>query len=116
MRLSCRKKNTHSSHRLALLAIDNAVELMTKAYLGLPKRVTGITLSKRDYDEICESFPRLIETLERVSGNKSEGIDLGAIEWFHRLRNELYHNGNGLTVPQEKVIAYFELAMTCPPF
>ena len=99
-----------------MLAIDNAVELMTKAYLGLPKRVTGITLSKRDYDEICESFPRLIETLERVSGNKSEGIDLGAIEWFHRLRNELYHNGNGLTVPQEKVIAYFELAMTCPPF
>jgi hypothetical protein len=104
------QRNSDSSLRLALLTTDNALELMTKAYLGLPKRVNGITLPKKEYDEISDSFPRLIETLERVSGSKIEGIDLGAIEWFHRLRNELYHNGNGLTVPLSKVTAYFELA------
>jgi hypothetical protein len=103
------QRKTDSSLRLALLTTDNALELMTKAYLGLPKRVSGIALPKKEYDEVCESFPRLIEALERVAGSKIEGIDLGAIEWFHRLRNELYHNGNGLTVPRSKVTAYFEL-------
>jgi len=107
LELSLRK--TDSSLRLALLTIDNALELMIKAYLGLPKRVNGINLSKKEYEEICDSFPRLVETLEKLASSKIEGIDLGAIEWFHRLRNTLYHNGNGLTVPQSTVTAYFEL-------
>ncbi len=104
------RRNTDASRRLALLTTDNAVELMIKAYLGLPKRVTGINLPKKEYDDISESFPRLIEALERVAHDKTDGFDLGAVEWFHRLRNELYHNGNGLTVPSDKVTAYFELA------
>src|SRR6476646_82103 len=93
------RRNTDASRRLALLTTDNAVELMIKAYLGLPKRVTGINLPKKEYDEISDSFPRLLEALERVAHAKTDAFDLGAVEWFHRLRNELYHNGNGLTVP-----------------
>src|SRR5580658_2959174 len=104
------QRNNDGSRRLALLATDNAVELMTKAYLALPQRVTRIALPKKEYDEISDNFSRLIETLERKSPNKTEGIDLGAIEWFHRLRNELYHKGNGLTVSKDTVTAYFELA------
>ena len=32
------------------------------------------------------------------------------MEWYHRLRNELYHQGNGLTVERRKVEVYAELA------
>jgi hypothetical protein len=35
---------------------------------------------------------------------------LGTIEWYHRLRNQLYHQGNGLTVERDKVEAYAVLA------
>jgi len=35
---------------------------------------------------------------------------LAVIDWYHRLRNQPYHEGNGLTVEKDKVIVYAELA------
>ncbi len=35
---------------------------------------------------------------------------MGEIEWYHRLRNQLYHQGNGLTVERDKIEVYSELA------
>jgi hypothetical protein len=32
------RKDSDTNRRLAMIAIDNAVELMIKTYLGLPKR------------------------------------------------------------------------------
>ena len=37
-------------------------------------------------------------------------MDLAAIEWYHRLRNQLYHQGYGLTVDRRKVEIYAEVA------
>jgi hypothetical protein len=90
------KTDTDANRRLAMLSIDNAVELMVKTYLGLPKRVTGLRISRADLAEINESFPRLLDALEQHASDKLDGIDLGEIDWYHRLRNELYHQGNGL--------------------
>ena len=108
--LSLLRKDSDVNRRLAMISIDNAVELMIKTYLGLPKRVTRINLSRKEYLEICESFPQLLDTLEQHAANKLNGIDLGEIEWYHRVRNELYHQGNGLTVERDKVKVYAELA------
>jgi hypothetical protein len=93
-----------------MLSIDNAVELMIKTYLGLPQRVNGLALSRREYDEISESFPRLLDALHKYARDRLEGIDLGQLEWYHRLRNQLYHEGNGLTVEKDKVVVYARLA------
>jgi hypothetical protein len=98
------------NRRLAMISIDNAVELMIKTFLGLPKRISGITISRRDFQEMSESFPRLLDGLEHHAPDKLDGIDLGTIEWYHRLRNELYHQGNGLTVEREKVEIYAQIA------
>jgi len=95
-----------------MISIDNAVELMIKTYLGLPKRVTGLAISRREFSEVSESFPSLLDALEKHAADKLDGIDLGEIEWYHRLRNELYHQGNGLTVERDKVEVYAELANT----
>lgn len=102
--------DSDTNRRLAMISIDNAVELMIKTFLGLPKRVSGITISRRDFQEMSESFPRLLDGLEEHAPEKLDGVDLGTIEWYHRLRNELYHQGNGLTVEREKVEVYAQIA------
>ena len=104
------RKDSDTNRRLAMIAIDNAVELMIRTYLGLPKRISGLAITRKEFQEVAESFPGLLDTLEKYGADKLDGIDLGAIEWYHRLRNELYHQGNGLTVERDKVEIYAELA------
>ncbi|MHB2036434.1 MAG: hypothetical protein ACYCPW_06790 [Nitrososphaerales archaeon] len=103
--------DTSFDNRMAMICIDNSVELMIKTYLGLPKRVTGIAgLKREDYEKIIKSFPRMLDAFESFAPDKIVGFELGDIEWYHRLRNELYHEGNGITVEREKVEPYAEIA------
>lgn len=99
-----------ASTRVALILIDNTVEVIAKTYLSLPKRVTGVNIARRELDGIFESFPSLISCLEKNSGDRVNHIDLGEIEWYHGLRNKLYHDGSGLSVAKDKVDVYFALA------
>lgn len=103
-------KDSDTNRQLAIISIDNAVELMLKTYLGLPKRITKLTITRKEYAEISETFPRLLDAAEKYALEKIRGISLGEIEWYHRLRNQLYHEGNGLTVEREKAEVYGELA------
>jgi uncharacterized protein YutE (UPF0331/DUF86 family) len=104
------KHDSDKNRRLAIIGIDNSVELTVKTFLGLPKRVSGLAIARNKYAEFSESFPKLLDALEEYAADKITGINLGEIEWYHRLRNELYHQGNGLTVERAKVEAYAELA------
>ena len=104
------KRDTDTNRRLAMISIDNAVELTIKTYLGLPTRITGLKISRNEYQDFSESFPKLLDALEKHASDKLNGVDLGDIEWYHRLRNQLYHQGNGLTVERDKVEVYAELA------
>jgi len=108
--LSLLADDTDSNRRLAMIAIDNSVELMLRTYLELPRRVTGLKISRQGLQEISDSFPRLLDAIEVNASDKLAGIDLGEIEWYHRLRNQLYHQGNGLTVERDKVDVYAGLA------
>lgn len=103
--------NTGFDNRMAMISIDNSVELMIKTYLGLPKRITKIEgLTRKRFEEVTSTFPNLLDGFEEFANNKLNGVELGDIEWFHRLRNQLYHDGNGITVEKEKVEAYAEIA------
>ncbi len=98
-------------NRIAFISIDNAVELIVKTYLGLPKRIRKTDGPPRKrLQEASHSFPDLLDLIEEYGAEKLEGIDLGDIEWYHRLRNTLYHEGNGVTVDPEKVDSYFQIA------
>jgi hypothetical protein len=85
------------NRRLAFLSIDNAVEMMLRTYLGLPRRETGIHVSRAELKEMGESFPRLLERIEELAPDRLDGVDPTAVDHFHKLRNKLYHEGNGLT-------------------
>lgn len=102
--------DSDSNRRIAMICIDNSVELMIKTFLGLPKRLSGITMSRKEFTEASENFPSLLDALEKYATDKITGIDIGEIEWFHRLRNELYHQGNGLTVERKNAEVYAEIA------
>lgn len=104
------RRDSDVNRRLAMISIDNAVELMIKTYLGLPRRVNGLSIPRREFEDFSQSFPKLLDALETYAIDKLDGINLGEIEWYHRLRNELYHQGNGLTVERDKVEIYSELA------
>jgi len=108
--LSLLQQDSDVNRRLAMLSIDNAVELMMKTYLGLPRRATGISIGRDEFEKICKSFPRLLDAIEKYAGDKLNGVRLEDVEWYHRLRNELYHEGNGLTVVRDKVVIYADVA------
>lgn len=108
--VSLLRQDSDLNRRLAMIAIDNAVELMIKTYLSLPRRVTGVSLSRKAYQEIADSFPQLLDAIETHAADRLAGVDLGDIEWYHRLRNQLYHQGSGLTVERKKVEIYAEVA------
>jgi hypothetical protein len=81
--------------RVAFISIDNAVELIIKTFLGLPKRIKKCSgPNKKELDEAENSFPELLNILEKFNKDKIVGIKLEDIEWYHRIRNQLYHSGN----------------------
>jgi uncharacterized protein YutE (UPF0331/DUF86 family) len=99
--------------RVALISVDNAVELMVKTYLGLPERARGSKgPTRKELEQASESFPELLSLLETNASSKITGLSLGDIEWYHRLRNQLYHSGNGITVDRSKVEGYVQLSLT----
>ncbi len=104
---------TDSDRRFAFISIDNAVEIMMKTFLGLPNRARGKPgPSRKRLDEASESFPTLLDLLEEFASDQIIGLDLADIEWYHRLRNQLYHSGNGITVDLSQVEAYLQIALT----
>lgn len=40
-----------------------------------------------------------------------KSVDLNHVLFFHELRNKLYHQGNGITVPPENVDAYVKISV-----
>src|SRR5574340_276871 len=97
--------------RIAMIRIDNAVELMIKTFLGLPKRSRGTEgPSRKELDASFNSFPSLLDLMEKYAEDRLNGVSLDEIEWYHRLRNQLYHSGNGITVELAKAQTYLSLA------
>lgn len=98
-------------YRIALISIDSAVELAIKTFLGLPERARGTKgPGRKELDQTSLSFPDLLDLFEKHASDRIQGFELGDIEWYHRLRNDLYHNGNGITVDRDKVDGYLQIA------
>jgi len=68
------------NRRLAILSIDNSVEVMLRTYLSLPSRETGIRVSRSELREMGESFPKLLERIEELAPNRLEGVEWGILD------------------------------------
>lgn len=105
------QSNSAFDYRIAFISIDNAVEVMIRTFLGLPKRARGREGPSRKAFEAAFGFPDLLDLLEAHADDLIRGIELGDIEWFHRIRNSLYHEGNGITVDKKQLDTYRVIAI-----
>ncbi len=100
-------------NRMAFVSIDNAVHLALKIFIGLPRRVTGIKRPKRnDIESAARSFENLLEMFENLAGHKFPDIPLEKIEWYHDLRNGMYHCGSVAHVGRKYVREYYDIAQS----
>lgn len=107
-----RRPDSDAHRRIALILIDNAVEQGIKTYLALPRRISGLAISRKEIDEAFENFGKLLDAFEKYAPpERLARVAVDMIEYYHRLRNSIYHDGLGLTVEREKVDAYAAVAI-----
>ena len=103
--------DTAFDKRIAFISIDNAVETCIRNFLSLPISKSGIRITKGELDAIENSFPGLTALLWSRAGGRLTGIDEVDVEHYHRLRNKLYHDGTGLSVDEQYLLAYRQIAI-----
>jgi hypothetical protein len=98
--------------RMAFLVLDIGVETLLKTFLTLPDEVTKVQGSFAERKKAAEgSFHDLVRGTDRASGPRLKKLNLSHVQFYHDLRNTLYHQGNGITVPVEKAQGYAQLAV-----
>ncbi|MCC6501820.1 MAG: hypothetical protein IT362_01630 [Deltaproteobacteria bacterium] len=102
--------NTDFDKRMAFISIDNSIEVMVRTFLSMPKIISGISVDTKALKEAQNIFPRLLELLYKHASSKIIGIDVTEIEFYHRIRNKLYHDGLGITVCKQHLDAYKGIA------
>ena len=101
---------TAFDRRIAFISVDNSVETSIRAFLALPHNKSGVKVSRKDVDGVENSFPGLLNLLWRHAGPRLTGMDEADIEHYHRIRNKLYHDGTGLSVDEQYLLAYRQIA------
>lgn len=88
--------------RIALIGFDNAIEVAVTTFLQLnPKLRGGTTFCRNDVQKWLQNYHTKIEFLEQFTASNNVPLKSSTAEiiWYHTLRNELYHSGNGM-VPE----------------
>jgi len=102
--------DTAFDSRIAFISIDNSVETSIRTFLSLPVKISGINFQRKEVEEVGSSFPKMVDLLFSKARTKLAGLDDGDIEHYHRIRNQLYHNGTGLGVDRRYLDAYRQIA------
>lgn len=102
--------DTAFDRRIAFISIDNSVETSVRTYLSLPKSRSGVNVPRKDVDAVENSFPGLVALLWKHAASRLAGIDDSDIE-YHRIRKKLYHDGTGLSVDEQYLLAYRQIAV-----
>ncbi|HYG22537.1 MAG TPA: hypothetical protein VEH04_07115 [Verrucomicrobiae bacterium] len=94
------KGGTDFDKRMALVSFDNAVEVSITTHLQLhPSQRGGKTYEGKKVQHWLSNFHAKLEFLEEFLVERKIPIEVSIDEivWYHQLRNELYHSGNGMT-------------------
>src|SRR5688572_29278793 len=101
------KGGTDFDKRMALVSFDNAVEVSIATHLQLhPSQRGGKTYDGKKTQHWLSHFHTKLEFLEEYLAEKKTPaeVSIDEIVWYHQLRNELYHSGNGMT-PEQHCLA-----------
>ena len=83
-----------SGNRLALIILDNAVELTLKSYASYHSLLKGSKITQQAFSSILN----IIKDQNKIVSSEEKGI-----KKYHRIRSELYHGAN-LTAPKDNAI------------
>lgn len=104
--------NVDFNNRVAFLLLDIGVETLFKVYLGLPE---GESKSSIPYHERCKAikggFHELVRCTDRCIRGKNDNINLSHVQYYHSIRNKLYHESDSITIPRNTVIGYANIAV-----
>ncbi len=105
-------RENDTDRRIALVGFDNAIEVAITTYLQLnPKLRSGKTFPRKDVDGWLQNYHTKIAFFEQFVDDKRFHLQSSITEiiWYHSLRNELYHSGNGM-VPERHCLEGVRLA------
>jgi hypothetical protein len=96
--------------RIAFISIDNSVETAIRSFISLPHKKSEVQFPFKEVDEAGNSFPKLVALMFKYASERVSGLDDGDIEHYHRIRNQLYHNGTGFSVDERYLKSYRQIA------
>jgi hypothetical protein len=100
------KDGGDTDRRIALIGFDNAIEVCIDVFIKLhPKLRRGEEIKNEDIAKATKNYHTKIEWLDNYAENNQLKLEFSIEEivWYHSLRNELYHSGNGM-VPETYVL------------
>lgn len=92
--------------RMALISYDNAVEVSIVTYLQLhPAQRSGKIYKREDVERWKTNFHNKLDFFDAYlkENGIAESVSRDVVLWYHDLRNDLYHAGNGM-VPEEYAV------------
>jgi len=104
--------DTELDRQTAFLLMDVGIETLFKIFLLLPESVTKTEVGYRKRKDATEgNFHILIETMKEAGEDQLEGLNLDRVEYFHGIRNKLYHQGDGVIPTKSNSEEYAALAV-----
>lgn len=103
---------SEADQHIAFLLLDVGVETLFKTFLLLPDSVTGAATDFFVRKKAANgSFHDLVKGVEAAARHKLQPVNLDHVQFYHDIRNKLYHDGTGITVATENVNGYAHLAV-----
>ncbi len=99
--------------RIAFTSVDNAVEMICKVHLRLPSSYfPGGKPHRNTIEQASRGFSSALQLCYKISPARLNSVSLERVEFFHRIRNSLYHNGARLSVEKADLETYGTVART----
>lgn len=100
-----------AGRRISFLLMDVCVETTLRTFLGLPVKISGSAKGYLDLKQYVNGkFHDLTKGIEAAAPGRIPDNELHHLRFYHNVRNRLYHEGNGITIPEEHVRGYGTLA------
>ncbi|MFQ5753732.1 MAG: hypothetical protein ACE5HI_17215 [bacterium] len=107
------KSRDEINQRVSFLLFDVGVETLFKTYLALPEEITKIPLPYAERKKYANGrFHDLLKGMKLAADTRISETDLHHVEFYHNIRNNLYHQGSGITVGQDCLNGYATTATT----
>ncbi len=123
--------NDEFERQVGYLLLDVGVETLFRVFVTQPGIEVKLGYTRRDKiakgtvektnfqrDEITLSgfdelaFHKLTDAVKQMAGEKVNTDDIKRVEYFHNIRNKIYHLGDGIVPTKENFEEYLELAQS----